>query len=362
MKKLSWFFKMLFGRKYFIKYTDKLKNDEILILGHKIYISKEVIKMKQDEIIYFKFPWDRIGITQYYSNSHQAIDNAGTVSGKANKYAYLPCEAKILKNTYYNDYGYAVEYEAKDKRGTFVMADGHLKKKSGLVVGKTYPIGTIIGEIGSTGTSTGNHDHFRMALNGKRVNPLDYLYVYDGQEVHEEDVPKVKYFNDVVKKYEIIVDEIPVYTNANNAKNHKKSTGTWGKGTYYVFNEAYGMINITTKVGQAGAWINPSDNVIKEVEPPKEEVEEKPIETPTEEVKPPIIEETPKDDEDNTEKEPVTEDKPDETINNTPNEETNENDQDNEEIEQELEETPKENIFVKIIKIIIDFIIGIFKR
>lgn len=81
-----------------------------------------------------------------------------------------------------------------------------------------------------------------------------------------------------------------------------------------------------------------------------------------EEVKPPIIEETPKDDEENIEKEPVIEDKPDETINNTPNEETNENGQDNEEIEQELEETAKENIFVKIIKIIIDFIIGIFKR
>ena len=48
-----------------------------------------------------------------------------------------------------------------------------------------------------------------------------------------------------VKQYKIIVDKIPVYTNANNAKNHKKSVGTWGKGTYYVFNEAYGMINIT---------------------------------------------------------------------------------------------------------------------
>lgn len=319
--------------------------------------------MKENNIIYFKFPWDRIGITQYYSNSHQAIDNAGTVSGKANKYAYLPCEAKILKNTYYNDYGYAVEYEAKDKRGTFVMADGHFKKKSSLKVGQTYKMGTIIGEIGSTGKSTGAHDHFRMSLNGKRVNPLDYLYVYDGQEVHEEDVPKVKYFNDVVKKYEVIVDKIPVYTNANNAKNHKNSTGTWGKGTYYVFNEAYGMINITTKVGTAGAWINPADNVIKEepVEPPKEEVEEKPIETP-EEVKPPIIEEIPKDDEENAEKEPVIEDKPDEAINNTPNEETNENEQSDEEIGQELEETTKENIFVKIIKIIIDFIIGIFKK
>ena len=146
-----------------------------------------------------------------------------------------------------------------------------------------------------------------------------------------------------VKQYKIIADKIPVYTNANNAKNHKKSTGTWGKGTYYVFNEAYGMINITTKVGTAGAWINPDDNVIKEepVEPPK--VEE------------PIEEEKPVEDIENTEKEPVIEDKPNEPIENTPNEGTSENEQPNEEIKQD-------NIFIRIIKIIIDFIINIFKK
>ena len=141
---------------------------------------------------------------------------------------------------------------------------------------------------------------------------------------------------DEVKQYKIIVDKIPVYTNSSNAKNNKSSVGTWSKGTYYIFNEAYGMINITKTKGQAGAWINPADNVIKEV-------------------KPPIIEETPKDDEDNTEKEPVTEDKPDDTTENTQEEETSENEQENEEIEQN-------NIFVKIIKIIIDFIINIFKK
>ena len=153
-----------------------------------------------------------------------------------------------------------------------------------------------------------------------------------------------------VKQYKIIVDKILVYTNANNAKNHKSSTGTWGKGTYYVFNEAYGMINITTKIGQAGAWINPADNVIKEesVEPPK--VEE------------PVEEEKPVEDIENNEKEPIIEDKPNEPIESIQEEETNENEQPNEEIGQESEETTKENIFVKIIKIIIDFIIGIFKR
>lgn len=146
-----------------------------------------------------------------------------------------------------------------------------------------------------------------------------------------------------VKQYKIIVDKIPVYTNSSNAKNHKNSVGTWVKGIYYVFNEAYGMINITTKVGTAGAWINPVDNVIKEepVEPPK--VEE------------PVEEEKPVEDIENNEKEPIIEEKPSETTENTQEEETNENGQKNEEIE-------KDNIFIRIIKIIIDFIIGIFKR
>ena len=146
-----------------------------------------------------------------------------------------------------------------------------------------------------------------------------------------------------VKQYKIIVDKIPVYTNSSNAKNHKNSVGTWGKGIYYVFNEAYGMINITTKVGTAGAWINPVDNVIKEepVEPPK--VEE------------PVEEEKPVEDIENNEKEPIIEEKPSETTENTQEEETNENGQKNEEIE-------KDNIFIRIIKIIIDFIVRIFKK
>lgn len=73
---MKWFIKLLFGKKYFITYTDKLKEDEILVIGHRIYISKRGEKMKENNIIYFKFPWNRVAITQYYSSKHQAIDNS----------------------------------------------------------------------------------------------------------------------------------------------------------------------------------------------------------------------------------------------------------------------------------------------
>lgn len=301
-------------------------------------------------MIYFKFPWKRVAITQYYSSKHQAIDN----SSKGNIYNYLPCDAKIVKNQWYDDYGWMVEYEAKDERGTFIMANGHMKSQSTLKVGTTYKMGTKIGTIGTTGKSTGPHDHFRISLNGKRKNPLDYLYLYEDQEVHPEDAKLVKYFKDVAKTYTIIVDKIPVYTNSTNAKNGKNSTGTWSKGTYYVFNEAYGMINITTKIGSAGAWINPKDNIVKEtpITPPKEEEtpieEEKPIETP------PI---------ENTEKEPNIGEEEQPSDNNTTEEEKPQETPSNEEIEGNTPiEEPKINIFAQIIKIVIDFIIKLFRK
>ena len=42
LNKIIWFWKCLWGRKYFITLVEKgLKDDEILIKGHRIYISKK---------------------------------------------------------------------------------------------------------------------------------------------------------------------------------------------------------------------------------------------------------------------------------------------------------------------------------
>lgn len=155
-------------------------------------------------MIYPKYNVKYIAFSQYFHSGHKAVDEpkAITVDGvldkNANTYTYLAYDAKITVNSYANDYGNYIRYEVKDGKDTWEFSDGHFAERSKLEVGKTYPIGTLAGVVGSTGKSTGPHSHFVVKKNGVPVNPLDYCYVYPDQIVGSKEHATLKYIIPII--------------------------------------------------------------------------------------------------------------------------------------------------------------------
>jgi hypothetical protein len=59
-----------------------------------------------------------------------------------------------------------------------VTVYGHMSSLADIAVGDTVVAGQLIGYVGSTGNSTGNHLHFEVRSNGAYKNPLDYVSQY----------------------------------------------------------------------------------------------------------------------------------------------------------------------------------------
>lgn len=72
-----------------------------------------------------------------------------------------------------------------------------------------------------------------------------------------------------------LIKPIPGYANATNAGNHVSSTNEVPAGDYFVYNtypNRDDLINVTSKLGQPGSWINKADNVPDAPPPPPEPV------------------------------------------------------------------------------------------
>ena len=105
-------------------------------------------------------------------NSADAEFHPG-IDFKGNRGDEAKCTAtgKVVFAGWYGGYGNCVRVAHANN---FETLYGHLSRIT-VKVGQAIAVGQKVGEIGSTGHSTGTHLHYEVRINGKPVNPVNFL-------------------------------------------------------------------------------------------------------------------------------------------------------------------------------------------
>ncbi len=116
-----------------------------------------------------KFLWPTPGkrITQYYHLGHHAID-IGAPKGTP---IYSIEKGKVILSGWSTGYGYNIIVDHGNGQKSRYAHFSKLYVKTGASVAR----GQQLGEMGSTGYSTGPHLHIEIIVNGVKVNPLKYI-------------------------------------------------------------------------------------------------------------------------------------------------------------------------------------------
>ena len=105
------------------------------------------------------------------------------ITGKANNHTGIDIPASsgtsilaaksgvVTTSTYNNSYGNYVVVSHSDGTSTLYA---HMVRRN-CSKGDTVSQGQVIGYVGTTGSSTGNHLHFEVRVNGSRVDPINYF-------------------------------------------------------------------------------------------------------------------------------------------------------------------------------------------
>ena len=77
----------------------------------------------------------------------------------------------VIAASYMGGYGNCIMIDHGG--GSLITLYAHMSQRAASV-GDVVSQGQVIGYVGSTGRSTGNHLHFETRLNGKPINPIQY--------------------------------------------------------------------------------------------------------------------------------------------------------------------------------------------
>jgi murein DD-endopeptidase MepM/ murein hydrolase activator NlpD len=93
------------------------------------------------------------------------------IDGERGDLVVAPANGTVIKAGYSGGYGNMVEI---DHGNGLTSRYGHLSKVE-TEVGEKITRGQLLGQVGSTGRSTGPHLHYELRLNDKSINPRHFL-------------------------------------------------------------------------------------------------------------------------------------------------------------------------------------------
>jgi murein DD-endopeptidase MepM/ murein hydrolase activator NlpD len=102
-----------------------------------------------------------------HAEFHPGIDFKGLRGDEAK----CTANGRVVSAGWYGGYGNCVRIQHDNN---FETLYGHLSRIT-VKVGQQVTAGQKVGEVGSTGHSTGNHLHYEVRKNGKPINPVKFL-------------------------------------------------------------------------------------------------------------------------------------------------------------------------------------------
>ncbi len=106
-----------------------------------------------------------------FDGSHAEFHPGIDFKGHRGDEARCTANGKVVSAGWYGGYGKCVRISHGNN---FETLYGHLSRIS-VTVGQEVTAGQKIGEVGSTGHSTGTHLHYEVRKNGKAINPVKFL-------------------------------------------------------------------------------------------------------------------------------------------------------------------------------------------
>lgn len=167
---------------------NNIKNKNVISVGQRISlekiddnsgISKQINKFTKDGVMPVEKKY--YNITSKYGERatpmksgrsfHYGLDIAAYGINDSRIYSVLPGEITAAG---YNNGGYGNYVKIKHDNGIETLY-AHMIRKPSVSVGEKVNAGDIIGNVGTTGNSTGPHLHLEVIVYGERYNPETFL-------------------------------------------------------------------------------------------------------------------------------------------------------------------------------------------